>query len=123
MKTKEFCPVCDAELKVEEFYLDGHTLEESYRKCPNRDYWHEYAYGSTTIVVGKKQFGGFYLDTLEKSELRQKDVDAEVKRLRDWNRRKKVALSVMTALVMPGGLVIVPLYHWLKRKKAQGRKP
>lgn len=115
------CPVCESELESWSDHLDGHTLLESLDRCPKRHYFHEYMYGHTWTQVGSHRFLGHYTDTLEDVREREEAVNQAVEDLKKKLKNRKLVLSALAALVIPGGLVIVPLYHYLKSRKKQGQ--
>lgn len=110
------CPICDQDLKLkmEVGSLSSTEVTERVRECRKghfkEDYFQEYFH----VTVGNQVFM-FHESQLEKFE---PSIREEANKIKEFNRKCKVALSVATAILLPGGLILVPLYHWFKKRKS-----
>jgi hypothetical protein len=116
------CPICDSELKVTQDRMEGILLEETL-DCPKGDYHSYYGFGSTWLSIGGKSFWGSYNDDMTKAKILDAEVSAQIEHARKMDRAKRTAWTIVAVLLIPGGTILIPLYLWFKKKKAQSNKP
>lgn len=86
-KTVPLCPICGAECRYDEDYID-HFKSEEHVTCPNYHYLYSYVTGNTETVIGSVTVYGSYSDSEEEKEHQNRIINlALIHERTEWRKK------------------------------------